>query len=102
MMVSHSGERHRSVKRHPFAWKDPIKKIVQFFADQETQAGSQISHLKEKNGILLPKLFCTVRKNCSSDQEKLLKFKAEGREFTKIVRSLEKFIHTVKGQNNFW
>ena len=32
------------------------------------------------NGILLPKLFWpTVRKNCSSDREKLLKF--EGREF---------------------
>ena len=25
----------------------------------------------------------TVRKNCSSDREKLLKFKAEGREFAK-------------------
>ena len=53
--------------------------------------------------ILLPKLFWpTVRKNCSSDQEKLLKFEAEGREFAKILRSLEKFIQTVKGQNNFW
>ena len=51
MMVSHSGERHRSVKRHPFAWKNPIEKIVQFFADQETQAGSQISHLKKKKKI---------------------------------------------------
>ena len=31
------------------------------------------------NGILLPKLFWpTVRKNCSSDREKLLKFKADG------------------------
>ena len=48
----------------------------------------------EKNGILLPKLFwCTVRKNCSSDREKL---------FAKILRSLEHFIQTVKGQNNFW
>jgi len=43
-----------------------------------------------------------VRKNCSSDQEKLLKFEAEGREFAKILRSLEQFIETVKGQNNFW
>ena len=41
-------------------------------------------------------------KNCSSDQEKLLKFKAEGREFAKFLRSLEQFIQTVKGQNNFW
>ena len=30
------------------------------------------------NGILLPKLFLpTVRRNCSSDGEKLLKFEAE-------------------------
>ena len=36
-------------------------------------------------GILLPKLLRpTVRKNCSSDGEKLLKFEAEGREFTNI------------------
>ena len=59
--------------------------------------------LKNKNGILLPKLFWpNVRKNCSSDWEKLLKFEAEGREFSKILRSLEQFIQTVKGQNNFW
>ena len=43
-----------------------------------------------------------MRKNCSSDQEKLLKFVAEGREFVKILRSLEQFIQTVKGQNNSW
>ena len=48
------------------------------------------------NGILLPKLFCpTVRKNCSSDQEKVLKFEAEGLEFSKFLRSLEQFIQTV-------
>ena len=55
------------------------------------------------NGILLPKLFLpTARKNCSIDQEKLLKFKAEGREFAKISRSLEQFIQTVKGQNRMF
>ena len=43
-----------------------------------------------------------MRKNCSSDREKLLKFEAEGREFAKILRSLEQFIQTVKGHNNFW
>ena len=67
-------------------------------------------HRKEKetvdtcmNGVLLPKLFWpTVRKKCSSDREKLLKFEAEGREFAKCLRSLEQFIQTVKGQNNFW
>jgi hypothetical protein len=36
------------------------------------------------NGILLPKLFWpTARKSCTSGQEKLLKFEAEGREFSK-------------------
>ena len=54
------------------------------------------------NGILIPKLFwSTVRKNCSIDREKLLKYKVEGWEFSKCLRSLEKFIQTVKGQNNF-
>ena len=58
-----------------------------------------------------------MRKNCSSDQEKLLKFKAEGQGFAKLkllkfkaedqgfakfLRSLEQFIQTVKDQNNFW
>ena len=42
------------------------------------------------------------KKNCSSDREKLLKIEAAGREFEKILRSLEQFIQTVKGQNNFW
>ena len=41
-----------------------------------------------------------MRKNCSSDRKKLLKFEAEGREFAKFLRSLEQFIQTVKGQNN--
>ena len=59
--------------------------------------------LKRGNSILLPKLFRpTVRKNCSSDREKLLKFEAEGRKFKIFLRSLEQFIKTVKGQNNLW
>ena len=57
---------------------------------------------EQKNGILFPKLFCpTVRTKIFFDQEKLLKVKAEGRLFAKILRSLEQFIQTVKGQNNF-
>ena len=43
-----------------------------------------------------------MRKNCSSDREKLLKFEAEDQEFAKILRSLEQFVQTGKGQNNFW
>ena len=41
-------------------------------------------------------------KNCSSDREKLLKFEAEGQEFAKCLRSLEQFVQTVEGPNNFW
>jgi hypothetical protein len=56
-----------------------------------------------KHGILLSKVFWpTVRKNRSSDREKLLKFEVEGREFSNFLRSLEKFIQAMKGQNNFW
>ena len=44
-----------------------------------------------QNGILLL-FWLTVRKNCSKDREKLLKFEAESREFTNILRSLEQFI----------
>ena len=50
-------------------------------------------HEHRGNGILLPKLFWpAVRKNCSSDREKLLKFETEGQEFAKFL----------KCQNNFW
>ena len=43
-----------------------------------------------------------MRKNCSSDREKLLKFEAEGREFANFLILLEQFIQTVQGQNSFW
>ena len=36
-----------------------------------------------------------MKKKCSSDRENLLKFEAEGREFSKFLRSLEQFIQTV-------
>ena len=56
-----------------------------------------------KNWYFVTKIFYpAVRKNCSSDREKLLKFEAEGREFVNFLRSLEQFIQTVKDQNNFW
>ena len=61
---------------------------------------ARVLNVIQNFGILLPKLFWpTVRKNCSSDQEKL---EAEGREFAKFLRSLEQFIQIVKGQNNYW
>ena len=45
-----------------------------------------------------------MRKNCSCDREKLLKFEAEGREFAKFLRSLEQFIQTVhyEPEWKFW
>ena len=65
--------------------------------------GYKITNGLSKYGILLPKLLWpTVRKNRSSNQEKVLKFEAKGQEFAKILRSLEQFVHTIKGQNNFW
>ena len=55
------------------------------------------------NDILLPQLFQAImRKKCSSDREKVLKFKAEGQEFAKYFRSPEHFIQTVKTQTNFY
>jgi hypothetical protein len=69
--------------------------------DGRVKAISQILyrqyHIWDRFGI-----YTNVRKNCSSDRENFLKFKAEGREFAKILRSLEQFIQTVKGQNNLW
>ena len=44
----------------------------------------------------------TVRRNYSSDREKLLKFEAESQEFANFFRSLQQFVQKVKGQNNFW
>ena len=36
-----------------------------------------------------------MRKNCSTDRGKLLKFEAEGQEFAKFLRSLEQFFQAV-------
>ena len=43
-------------------------------------------------------VFCY--QNCSSDQENILKFGAEGQEFARNLRSLKQFIIAVKGKNN--
>ena len=42
-----------------------------------------------------------MRKNCSSDWEKLLKFEAEGREFAKNLRSLEQFFLNSERSDQF-
>ena len=36
-----------------------------------------------------------MRKNCSSDREKRLKFVAEGREFANFLRSLEQYLFPI-------
>ena len=55
---------------------------------------SSCSRVTEKNGILLPKVFWpTVRKKCSSDREKLLKFETEGREFAKFWKFKQIFTY---------
>ena len=62
------------------------------------QTHNELKLFLNSYGILLPKLFWpTVRRNCSSDWEKLLKLKAEGLEFANFLKSLEKLIQTVKG-----
>ena len=38
---------------------------------------------------------------CLKKNSELFKLEAEGRDFAKNLRSVEKFIRTVKGQNNF-
>ena len=54
------------------------------YLDYKFKNRNQTQLQKDRTGILSPKLFWpTVRKNCSSDREKLLKFEAEGREFAK-------------------
>ena len=56
-----------------------------------------------ENWYFVTKIVLTYfEKKSSSDREKLLKFEAEGREFSKFLTSLEQFNQTVKGQKNFW
>ena len=51
----------------------------------------------EWNGILLPKLLWPiVRKSCSSVQEKLLKFEAEGQKFAKFSNHLDNLLEQWK------
>ena len=80
------------------------KSIWMFWRFQDLKSRLQMRALSKFNfGILLPKLFWpTVIKNCSSDREKLLKFEAESREFSKILRSLEQFMRILNDQNNVW
>ena len=84
-----------------FSVKGIYPKFYKYLLYTLPQSYLELVYAILKNGILLPKLFWpTVRQN--SDWEKILKFEAEGQEFAKFLRSMEQFIQTVKGQNNFW
>ena len=53
-----------------------------------------VFHYQNCSDLLLEKIVLVI--------EKKVKFKAEGQEFAKFLRSLEQFVQTVKGQKNFW
>ena len=77
--------------------------ITYLQTSQDTVHFMAKSSTNYRKGILFLKLFWPiVRKSCSSDWEKLLKFEVEGRELAKFLWSLEQFIGAVKGKNNFW
>ena len=61
-------------------------------------------HSEKKEWYFVTKIVLTYceKKNVLEIEKKILKFEAEGREFAKNLRSLEQFVQTVKGQNNFW
>ena len=66
--------------------KEKLCKVKQ--AKKEHRTPKNIQKYLCGNGILLPKLFWpTVRKNCSSDRENLLKFEAEGQEIAKNFKT---------------
>ena len=68
-----------------------------------TKRLSKTNSVIDKKWYFVTKIVLTnCEKKLPNDREKLLKFEAEGREFANILRSLEQFIQTVKGQKNFW
>ena len=66
-----------------------FKETIIYVGNKSAQTISRNQNFEPslRNGILLPIFWPSVRKNCSS---------------AKFLRSLEQFIQTVKGQNNFW
>ena len=79
--------------QHEILTNEPIPSDHSTFGDVENNTGYLFLEyigmyiFIVENGILLPKLFWpTVRKKILEKREKLLKFKAEGRKFTKNLR----------------
>ena len=83
-----------------FFWVDKAVHTKNMFKFLSSSCLLEKLHLKEM-------VFCY--QNCSHLLwekivpviEEKLKFEAEGQEFAKFLRSLEEFIQTMKGQNNF-
>jgi hypothetical protein len=77
-----------------------FQKLYPFFTSLKIILFQKLSDWKWYFVTKIVLTYCEKKK--SSGREKLLKGEAEGREFAKILRSLEQFIQTVKGQMNFW
>ena len=72
--------------------------------NQVRESSERGNKCTEEKWYFVTKIVLTYceKKKCSSDLEKLLKFEAEGGEFGNVLKSLEQFIQTVKGQNKIW
>ena len=89
---------------------NPFWNLILFFPNMSTKLKNSFLKTKERRNekvVIFKKWYFVTkidltRKKCSSGWEKLLKFKAEGYEWAKFLRSLEQFIQTMKGKNNFW
>ena len=70
-----------------------------FFSESDYQVNlfeeNMVFCYQNCSDLLLEKIVLVIEK-------KKLKFEAEGREFAKILTSLEQFVQMEKGQNNFW
>ena len=106
LVIVHKSARHYNCS--VFGEHDSFHRIIVIFINN-LHDDPELKILFEK--YWRKQWYFDIYNNCSDLQwekivlvieKKLLKFKAEGREFAKCLRSLEQFIQTVKGQNNFW
>ena len=82
--MPHNDAQFEKVHQKEYFYFHAPSNLLQFEKETEKEMLKNI-YYSCKNGILLSKLFWpTVRKNCSNEWEKLLKFEAEGRELAKF------------------
>ena len=83
VLMPHNDAQFEKVHQKEYFYFHAPSNLLQFEKETEKEMLKNI-YYSCKNGILLSKLFWpTVRKNCSNEWEKLLKFEAEGRECAK-------------------